>query len=329
MSSSSPSSGEILLVSPQQSSSPKKRRITPSPESSVSKKILIISPAHQVQPQRLSTPSSFSRSLASDLFPKDGAIIGGLNSVGERSPNSMDVNESLELQRPLHHSHHSHLEPAGEPTETTPNLPASRQIIFEFDLRKSPSKFFEPSSNRYLLSVFPGAHRVDFDERVLVYYFTTLPPKPWPKQIAGVPCYLTDNEHDLGPSIPIRRPGRSRITLSEHLDLRDNEPAVGHVFNLVKDFFAHTSIPITEIQYWGHVVIIVLEAAGDADDILSKVPRSVAQCNCFYLFEEEMCRPRSLSAPRKKAASPRAEQVDNSQYQILRPGVGLSSGKNI
>lgn len=241
----------------------------------------------------------------------------------------IDANEILELQRPLYHSHHSHPEPVGEPTETTPNLPASRQIIFEFDLRKSPSKFFEHSSNRYLLSVFPGAHRVDFDERFLVYHFKTLPPKPWPKQVAGVPCYLTDNESDFGPSIPIRRPGRSRIALSEHLDLRDNEPAVDLVFNLVKDFFAHISIQITEIQYWGYVVIIVLEAAGGVDDLLSRVPRSVAQCNCFYLYEEEMCRPRSLSALRMKAASPRADQVDNSQYQILRPGVSLSSGKDL
>jgi hypothetical protein len=30
-----------------------------------------------------------------------------------------------------------------------------------------------------------------------------LPAKPWPKKIAGVPCYLTSDPDDQGPIIPI------------------------------------------------------------------------------------------------------------------------------
>ncbi|KAL4786285.1 hypothetical protein BJX76DRAFT_321934 [Aspergillus varians] len=48
----------------------------------------------------------------------------------------------------------------------------------------------------------------------------------------------------------------------------------------------------------------------------------------FICFEEEMSRPRSLPALRMKAVLPNGEQVDNSQYKIMRPGVMLSSGKH-
>ncbi|KAL2823412.1 hypothetical protein BDW59DRAFT_98686 [Aspergillus cavernicola] len=304
--SSTLSSAEVMLVSPQQASSPKKRRITPSPESSVSKKLLIISPITQVQPQPLVAPSSFSNGLVANLFPRNGAII--------------------ELRRPLC-LQHAHPDPRPQLPETPqPDLPVSRQIIFDFDLRTTPSKFLEHDGNKLLLEVFPGAHRVEFDDRVLVYHFKKLPSKPWPKKIAGVPCYLTDNENDFGPSIPIHRRSLSRIAVSDHLNLRDNEAAVDLVFNLVKDFFVDKSISITEIQFWGHVVIIVLEDANE--DNLSRVPCSVAQCNCFYLFEQEMCRPRSLSALRRQAISVSGGQIDNSQYEVMRPGVILSSGKH-
>lgn len=196
--------------------------------------------------------------------------------------------------------------------------------MFPFNLRQTPSEFHAKENTKLLFDVFPGTRKIDFDNRVLVYHLDNLPAKPWPKKIAGVPCYLTSDPDDQGPIIPIRRRGRSQITVSNHLDLRDNEAAVGLVFDLVRDFFARTDIPITEIQFWRHLIIIVLENDTGGVDILSSVPRSVAHCNCFYLFESDMARPRILSALRHKPAS--LDQVDDTQYDILRPGVMLSSG---
>lgn len=174
--------------------------------------------------------------------------------------------------------------------------------------------------------MLPGTERVDYDRRVLVYLLNQLPPKPWPKKIAGLPCYLTTDPNDLGPTIPIRHQSCSRIRISADLDLRNNEAAVDLVFDLVRDFFLQSNISITEIQYWGHIVIIVLENEHENDKVLQVVPRSVAQCNCFYLFESMMARPGLLPVRRIEQTS--FTVVDDSRYETLRPGVVLSSGKH-
>ncbi|KAJ5139195.1 uncharacterized protein N7515_004043 [Penicillium bovifimosum] len=258
---------EVILISPRRRSPEdaslnKRRKVTPSPESSLSRNFLVISLISSVRSQPLFAPSDFSPSFAADLFPGAEATI----------------------------------------------------------------EFHETESSRLLFQVFPGTQRVDFDDRVLVYHFDQLPAKPWPKKIAGVPCFLTADPNDRGPIIPIRYRSRSKITVSENLDLRDNEAAVGLVFDLVRDFFAKTDISVTEIQSWGHIIIIVLENEDNKDETLGAVPRSVAQCNCFYLFESMMARPSKLSALRPKAAS--VTQIDDSRYDTMRPGVMLSSGKH-
>jgi hypothetical protein len=65
--------------------------------------------------------------------------------------------------------------------------------------------------------------------------------------IAGVPCYFTSDPNDRGPLIPIFRRSRSAITISPSIDLRDNEAAVGLIFDLTRDFFVNARISITEI----------------------------------------------------------------------------------
>lgn len=172
---------------------------------------------------------------------------------------------------------------------------------------------------RFSSVVFPGTQGVDFDERILVFHLDQLPAKPWPKKIAGVPCYLTTDSNDPGPIIPLRFRSRSRVQVAKDLDLRNNETSMDLIFDFVRDFFAKTNISITEIQFWGHIVIIVLEDELSKDEILQAVPRSVAQCNCFYLFESMMGRPREPSARRIKQAL--LTQTDNSQYESLRSGV--------
>ena len=105
--------------------------------------------------------------------------------------------------------------------------------------------------------------------------------------------------------------------VSSDLNFRDNEDAKDELYKLVREFFKQSSISITEIQYWGSVVVIVLEC--DDESVLSAVPRPVAR-------SREMGQPAKLSALRLK--QPSIEEFDDSQYDILRPGVMLSSGKH-
>ncbi|KAL2783923.1 hypothetical protein BJX66DRAFT_317589, partial [Aspergillus keveii] len=296
----------FFVFSPSQTTPSPKRKITPSSESSIPKRILLISPNRHILPQPLLAPSNFSQ-FVQGLFPPGGTVV--------------------ETERPLL-LQHGHPDPLPTNPETMePSAVAPREIVFEFDFHTSPEKVHDQECQRLLLGAFPNADRVEFDDRILIFHFSQLPPRPWPRKIAGVPCYFTDKEDDFGPIVPLlRRRSRSRIALSNNLDLRGTETAVNLVFDLVKDFFLQAGIPITEIQFWGRLVVIVLEHEKN-EEILSKVPRSVAQCNCFYIFEEDMGRPTAHSAFRARAATPNGD-IDNSEYQHLRPGAIVSSGKN-
>lgn len=185
-----------------------------------------------------------------------------------------------------------------------------------FDLRHCPSKFFESGSFNPLFDVFLWTLRLDFDGVILLYYLSELPPKPWPKKIAGVPCYLTASEDDKAPVDSIRcRRLCSSITVAEDLDLRDNESAADLIFDLVRDYFDSNNLPITEIQFWGQFIVFVLkdEAAG----LDHALPWSVAHCDCYYLLESEMARPRELSMLRpKQSAFPLLSQTVTRSAEI-------------
>ncbi|KAJ6184358.1 hypothetical protein N7519_005659 [Penicillium mononematosum] len=153
------------------------------------------------------------------------------------------------------------------------------------------------------MELFPTTQEVEFDDRIFIFRVQALPPKPWPKRVAGVPCYLTEDPYDDGPAIPYEYRSRSRIDLSKHLDLRDKNGSLDAISDMVRHFFQQAGIPITEIQVWSRIVVIVLEQRIDhdekvMDDILKSIPHA------------------SISQP------------DRSEYDTLRPGVMISSGTN-
>ena len=201
---------------------------------------------------------------------------------------------------------------------------ASRHIILPFDLHQDPSHFHEKSNYDLLFGLFPGAQIVQFDDYTLTFRFLELPAQPWPKTVAGVPSYLTADPNDRGPSVPLSHWSRSQVSLGKDLDLRKTDAAVGHIFVLVRDFFSGIQIAINEIQFWGNFVIIVLGL--ESDDVLNAVPRSVAQCPCFYLFESEVRSDRGSPVFGTKPSFP-SHLVDDTRYQSLRPGVMLSAGR--
>ncbi|KAJ9483242.1 hypothetical protein VN97_g10173 [Penicillium thymicola] len=309
---------QIIIATPRPRSaedplSNKRRKTVPSPESSQAKDLVIFPPPDTIH-QRWA-PERFTVKYCERLQPEDhlqgeeslphGHPPQGESSLSNPTPPQDEKNWRFDLRIPL---------------------PSARQMFMPFDLREYPSKFLEPANNNLLFEIFPKTQAIEFDDRVLVYRFDELPPKPWPRQIARVPCYLTNDPHDNGPMIPIRHRSRSQIVLSPTIDLRDNEPAANLIFDLTQDFFMKANLPITEVQFWGHLVIIVLETEPDNVEVLQAVPKSIARCQCFYLFESEMERPTQLSAQRLKQVTPAT--IDNTQYKVLRPGVVLSSAMN-
>lgn len=208
-------------------------------------------------------------------------------------------------------------------------------LILPFDLRRDPGGFYNPETSRMLFEIF-SLDIISFNKRFLrLCMKSTLPPKPWPRTIAGVPAYFTNDPEDEGPSAPIKRFSSSCFSLHNDLDYRYNPAKKRPLFELVKKYFvAVARIKITDVQNWRNVVVIVLE---NDDTDMTVVPTAMASCPCNYLFESEMGRqkgPNENGRNKKRRIKkgrnkkPRVDVYDDSEYPVLRPGIMLSSGKN-
>ncbi|WEW59176.1 hypothetical protein PRK78_004645 [Emydomyces testavorans] len=210
-----------------------------------------------------------------------------------------------------------------KPKEHPVGVEHPRHIIFPFDIHRDPSEF-NAENRKSIYRIFPEIEVLAFDKHFLLLCMRTLPPKPWPRTIAGVPAYFTTDQADEGPIAPIKRFGSSRIRLHGDLDCRHDPAQRRQVFELIRRYFSEVSIEITEIQYWRNFVVVVLE--NDETD-LTAVPRAVASCPCYYLFESEMGRPKDFPSLHIKKSG--VDSIyDDSEYTVLRPGVMLSSGKD-
>ncbi|KAI9036869.1 reverse transcriptase family protein [Aspergillus affinis] len=122
----------------------------------------------------------------------------------------------------------------------------------------------------------------------------------------GVQPYFTTDLNDDGPIPPIKRASKivRRIFVEENLT--NVLPAkIDAAFELVINYFSSSNISVTEIQYWNNFFIIVL----DNEDVnMAEVPSAIGR-------SQRIC-------------DPTEGVVDNSKYEILRPGVMLSSDKH-
>ena len=96
-----------------------------------------------------------------------------------------------------------------------------------------------------------------YDGDFIYLYQNPMPPKPWPLTIAGIPFYIAPEYHLLHTPLPDLIPIHCRngaIHADQNgRDLEDWSP----LFKLVRIHFVELEIPITEVMYWGNLVIIV------------------------------------------------------------------------
>jgi len=196
--------------------------------------------------------------------------------------------------------------------------PPARHLILPFDLREDPGAWFDPKNRDILWNIFPGTIAISGGERFLQLQLRTLPPKPWPLTIAGIPLYL-HLEMGQTPHLlprPVSRKNGSIANDQNGRDMKDWEP----LFHVIKDHFQDLGISITEVMYLSNVVFIVLK---DRDTNVNKLPWRAANIGCHYLFDDEMGRP---SAPQaRRLLDPTPGNPDNSQYDTLQPGLRVVS----
>jgi hypothetical protein len=189
-----------------------------------------------------------------------------------------------------------------------------------FNLHFDPDALHDAKNRAMLAAIFPGNVGIGTDGRFLIFEQETIPPKPWPKTVAGLPIYLT-TEAGL-PQMPKprgRRAGRQNALIAEDIegrDMADWRP----LFEAIRGHFISTGIAITEVMYWVDHIMIVLE---DRETDLSQLPRKAAGLPCLYLYDNEMGRPSTARA--RRLTQPLPGNPDNSEYMELRPGVRVSS----
>lgn len=318
---------EGLIVTPRACKSEKspgssKRKVTPSSELSSPSKSFILSPRGAFPSERtvLRLGDSPLFEPSKRLFPSGEALISKFSS---NLPFKSSTYCVLDERSPLKTTH-AHPE---SPESSLPEIqiPPSRHLILPFNLRQN-RKAFATKDSGLLLHLFPDTKAVNFDGYFLVFWLGTLPPKPWPVTIAGVQPYFTIDPNDDGPIPPIKRPSKSRLRVSAEINAINLPPTrIDDAFELVFDFFAKSETSITEVQYWKNFFVIVLE---NEDTDLTEVPSAIGRCNCFYLFEKEMGRPKLNEFPARRIRDPTGDVVDDSKYDILRPGVMLSSARH-
>ncbi|KAM0494381.1 hypothetical protein ACHAQF_004669 [Verticillium nonalfalfae] len=71
---------------------------------------------------------------------------------------------------------------------------------------------------------------------------------------------------------------------------------------------------------------VVLEDSVDVKSIWARLPGRIAKCWTMYLFEKDLCRPDMRDRKALRQKMPNAEQsiVDDTAYDVLRPGVLIS-----
>ncbi|OAP54118.1 hypothetical protein AYL99_11653 [Fonsecaea erecta] len=324
---------DLLLVSPisagQLSVSPRKRKITPTAEATSPKKLAVITSLGAVSP--------FANSIPRTILPNplrwpghaELAHIDERSSLYEftRNPLKMDTSGQEFTPNPLK------MNTSGQ--EFTPNPlkmdtpeqdlqqspPLARHLIFSFDLRNDKSGWADPKKMPLLRSVVPGTTGISCDGWFIYLLVRTLPPKPWPLTIAGLPLYFhTPTTLGQGPLPQGKLVTRKNGYLAEDQDYRNMknwEP----LFKVIqKHFEENINISITEVIYLGNVVYIVLE---HRQTDMTKVPWLIGKATCVYLYDDEMGRPSKLHARRQHDLT--QGNPDISMYDTLQPGLRVTS----
>jgi hypothetical protein len=165
----------------------------------------------------------------------------------------------------------------------------------------------------------------------LSFIVKTLPQTPWPFTVGGLPFTIGDKTgNGRGPMFPQGTPGNMRVRMCQEVDAK-TLPSTCASFRHLADIVTtamHSRLPdlsvkelILDAHKRFHVVL------GDDVNITTawpQLPLWIAQCWTTYLHEKDLQRPDGQKARRAVSPDPLQGVVDNTPYDVLRPGVLVS-----
>ena len=193
----------------------------------------------------------------------------------------------------------------------------TRHIRLDFELYQDGEQI-TPSKEQYdkIMSLFPTCFKLSFQPPFLVVACTTLPAKPWPVTLAGLPLYLTTD----GAASPMNR-GQTAFGPKASIDAiisRWNTPDL-ETFKKLFDFFDLLDANIQRLQWIGWC-FLALGPSEPHGDWKKRLPFTVNNIVIGYIFGEQAMHEKAL---RRKL--PLGRIPDGEAYESLRPGVMVAS----
>lgn len=171
-----------------------------------------------------------------------------------------------------------------------------------------------------ILNLFPNATGAEISDPFLTVLVPTLPSKPWPLTVGGLP--LQFSTHEAGDSFKKGRLGRGPAVLKE-LDLHRNIEYDDAVLRKAVDAFQNLQVSIRDIFWYGGFWKVTTTNAAD----IKQLPFRLANSPVFYqtVAEAPDGDPAAL-----RIKTPKDENFDDSRYvtapdALLRPGIIVSS----
>ncbi|KAJ9150222.1 hypothetical protein NKR23_g3797 [Pleurostoma richardsiae] len=294
---------------PQPSGSSKKRKITPSFEQSASKHSLILStPKKSLSSIDLGVEIPTQPFFAPKrLFPRGVATV-------------------------VHQYTHSH--PAPSEREEENEGWHNKHILLPFDLRDPNVDILAKDVTSILRNIFPGTLSISEGRHrsQVSFEVSELPTTPWPLTIGGLPFTIGDQNQGRALIFPRLNLGNFSISICQQgYDVNGSCDKV--LRNLAADVNAQfqvnlPGIPIVELMFTSaRTLYIIVEDHININARRRELPGKIAGYPVGYLNDKQLHRPlwADLSAKQQIQPQPIRGIVDNTAYDILRPGVMISS----
>ncbi|GAW25030.1 hypothetical protein SAMD00023353_0101540 [Rosellinia necatrix] len=230
---------------------------------------------------------------------------------------------------------HTHPPPRGE--EDAKETWHVQHVLLPFNLRDWSIDIYKGEVRDLLYCIFPETLNVT-EARCrshLIFQVKALPEPPWPLTVGGVPFTITsDDRRGRALIFPKQMLGNFRISICrqgynhniEELsdkELRDLGASVHSWFKKNVPEIRMIELLVTPER----TIYIVLEDHLDIISVKITLPGKIAGYTVGYLTNSELRRPLWADLPAKRQVNPQpiAGVVDNTMYDILRPGILISS----
>ncbi|KAI1372075.1 hypothetical protein F4677DRAFT_463552 [Hypoxylon crocopeplum] len=304
----------VRAVSPRDTHRPTtpacKRKILPSAEESSSKKALLITPSKM--------PKNISQSGELSVQP--------FHAPQQRFP------------RGIAHIVHQYPRNNPLPVERDKNGGApwhNRHVLVPYNLRDPSVNIYEAEIRPLLYNIFPGTKSVTQARfrGYLVFQVTDLPSAPWPITVGGLPITISEaRKSGKGRALifPRQRSGRPSISIlhggfnANRLSDKSLRKLALNVNTYFKQNFP--AVHILELLFTCERTFYVI--VGDHVELNTmNWPARIASYPVGYLHNKDLNRPDLMYRPANREIEPQPLRgiVDDTDYDILRPGVMISN----